>query len=87
MEGKESIIISIALLALFVVAYFIRLFVKRRKYARCPKCGRKTKLKWVKHEVESSPMDHLKGSRIHSQTKIDVYLAMCCEHCGHEIAI
>lgn len=86
MDDKVSAILFAVFLGLFTVIFCIRLFVKRRKYAYCPKCDGKTKLKWTKKEVERSMRDRIRRN-YHQKTAYAVYLVIRCEHCGHEIRI
>ena len=44
MGDKESAILLGVLLGVGIVAYCIRLIVRRRKYTYCPKCDGKTKV-------------------------------------------
>ena len=86
MEDTLYLIFVVVVTALCVISYFIRLFVKRRKYAQCPRCGHKTKLKWVKKEVERSFWERLRRN-FHEKKAYEFHLAVCCENCDHEIKI
>lgn len=86
LEDNFFVMLFLAVLLFWIIFFFIRLIRKMRRYAYCPKCDCKMKLKLVTKEEERSMMSRLRRN-FHAKNAYAVYLVLRCPHCGHEIKI